>query len=708
MNNQFKTLIKLAKEFNTSTIDESTESVDKLLSIYEDLKLKQENSVWYQYKPLIIDLLHSCGLFPYLTENFADLSLSQALALASYQLDENCYLHHGQIEARRRMFDPNIRHLAIAAPTSFGKTRLLDLYIEEKKPNKVVIIQPTHALIQETYSRLRKSFSSQGYNVFFEEDRFNPECQKWVAILTQERCLSLLDTFITEKLDLFVVDEFYNIDPNRSLKEDEREDVSDERAIILQTVYKGLVRFAEKTLMLGPHADKVSDDDIEFYKTSYSPVRQSIEHSYKIWSTKLKEKTIQQNDKLISILKQKEPTLIYRSSPTQVQNLARDLINSKFLNDFIPSKELKLILEWLGFRKDLSQELKFFYPQHKHWVIFKALQKGVGIHHGQMPKSLHKIIVWLFNNKHIHTIIMTNTLTQGVNTVAKNLVYWKGTHEKTIPVDYFSYTNIIGRAGRLNEYITGSIYLFVEPPKKVDVEITVPVIIETDGSDEYESLQNNSIDTEDSNTLQRLQKDFPSFAPDKFEELGEFIKEHLNTIKNIPTLISSSEQEDKKNLNAFFANRIGESNLITNKSIQAGLNGIVAKKTEPQEVDNAYARYFQKLYTFNSFKLPNEMNKIIKLARYNNDITEEEAKSISNSVSYYARVRTPSPIYTLEEVGIPFQLSLSVYNSNKNKFHDFQSPTIEELIKVLREYQQSSEATEPEKFIIEHFLPEDM
>jgi replicative superfamily II helicase len=54
--------------------------------------------------------------------------------------------------------------------------------------------------------------------------------------------------------------------------------------------------------------------------------------------------------------------------------------------------------------------------------LIEALKKGIGIHHGLIPKYLQKEIVSLFNKKQLKVLISTTTITEGVNTSAKNLI----------------------------------------------------------------------------------------------------------------------------------------------------------------------------------------------------------------------------------------------------------------------------------------------
>ena len=83
----------------------------------------------------------------------------------------------------------------------------------------------------------------------------------------------------------------------------------------------------------------------------------------------------------------------------------------------------------------------------------------------RLPKHLLSSILELFNNDSIKCIFCTSTIIEGVNTNAQNVIYFDGYKGKqNNKIDYFDYSNIRGRAGRLMKHYIGHIYNFVEPP----------------------------------------------------------------------------------------------------------------------------------------------------------------------------------------------------------------------------------------------------
>jgi len=85
----------------------------------------------------------------------------------------------------------------------------------------------------------------------------------------------------------------------------------------------------------------------------------------------------------------------------------------------------------------------------------------------------------MFNKGTLPILICTSTLIEGVNTAAKSvLIYDKQIARKDY--DFFTFSNIRGRAGRLGEHHVGSVYLFHAPPSEQSVEVEPPLFGDLD------------------------------------------------------------------------------------------------------------------------------------------------------------------------------------------------------------------------------------
>src|SRR3546814_4146826 len=101
-------------------------------------------------------------------------------------------------------------------------------------------------------------------------------------------------------------------------------------------------------------------------------------------------------------------------------------------------------LEWL--RREYPEE----------WILTKALERGIGIHHGNVPRAIQQYIIRAFDSGEIKIIICTTTLIEGINTVAENVIIYDRRVENT-GFDAFTFRNIAGRAGRMRKYFIGKV-----------------------------------------------------------------------------------------------------------------------------------------------------------------------------------------------------------------------------------------------------------
>ena len=111
-------------------------------------------------------------------------------------------LHPEQSSVLAKLLDG--KNIAVSAPTSFGKSFIIDAFIAAKQPDNVVIIVPTIALMDETRRRLFKKFSEHYTIITAPDTRLGP---KNILIFPQERALGFLSAL--ETINLLVVDEFY-------------------------------------------------------------------------------------------------------------------------------------------------------------------------------------------------------------------------------------------------------------------------------------------------------------------------------------------------------------------------------------------------------------------------------------------------------------------------------------------------------------------
>lgn len=113
------------------------------------------------YSSLVNHLIRQTGLYPYLQIEQANWGERYVYELfkADVGFDEPITLHREQSLLLKKLVKG--KNIAVSAPTSFGKSFVIDAFIKIKKPKNVVIIVPTIALTDETRRRIHKKFAHE-------------------------------------------------------------------------------------------------------------------------------------------------------------------------------------------------------------------------------------------------------------------------------------------------------------------------------------------------------------------------------------------------------------------------------------------------------------------------------------------------------------------------------------------------------------------
>ena len=256
-----------------------------------------------------------------------------------------------------------------------------------------------------------------------------------VFIFTQER---VVDYPKLPLLDLFVIDEFYKLNPL----------ADKERAATLNHAFYKLSRNSRQFYLLGPNVRAIPPGFPErfrcqFFRTDYSTV-----------VTELTQVTPPKGDELPELVrlckKVDGPTLIFCASPAKARKIAKALLDGGFGGT---GSGMEGAADWISSNYDPD------------WTLTRALRAGIGMHHGRMPRALGQVVVKGFNTEAIRFLICTSTLIEGVNTKAKNVIIFdnKIASQK---YDYFTFNNIRGRSGRMFEHFVGNVYLFHPEPQE--------------------------------------------------------------------------------------------------------------------------------------------------------------------------------------------------------------------------------------------------
>ena len=140
--------------------------------------------------PIWTDIIEAIGFYPYLMKNEQTMplnSLSDKIRQQSFLSDylPSTYLHTDQKKLSEYLLSE--KNVIASAPTSFGKSLLIEEIVASKRYKNIVIIQPTLALLDETRSKLKKYIAS--YKIIVRTSQ-SPSPEKGnLFLLTAERVM---------------------------------------------------------------------------------------------------------------------------------------------------------------------------------------------------------------------------------------------------------------------------------------------------------------------------------------------------------------------------------------------------------------------------------------------------------------------------------------------------------------------------------------
>jgi hypothetical protein len=272
-----------------------------------------------------------------------------------------------------------------------------------------------------------------------------PHGEKTIYVLTQERLLDIpAERF--PQVDFFAIDEFYKLDSSNN----------EDRAVLLNQTFHRLHASGAQFYLLGPNIDRLTSGltarlDFQFIRTDFQTVALDTE-IHRVGKGQLREALTERCLALTG------PTLLYVRSPKRAREVAGWLLSANIAS---PSKEIADAADWVA---------ATYHPQ---WLVAKALRQGIGIHHGRMPRALAHHMVRLFNEGRLPWLIVTSTLIEGVNTIAQNVIIVDN-KVATRNLDFFTYSNIRGRSGRMFKHFVGKVIMYGDPPASTTKTVDIP------------------------------------------------------------------------------------------------------------------------------------------------------------------------------------------------------------------------------------------
>jgi len=443
LENPFHLLSEVAN-ICSSDIDLGRDLVIRLLEKQEQLD--------HGYREIIDDLAMQVGLYPYVfdQDRLGDLSLRNALMHAAHRAEglmDDFVLHSAQAKVLRFLLSGE--SVILSAPTSFGKSLLIDVIISSKNFNNIVLIVPTLALVEETRRRMSRFVDK--YSIVTSSNQKIED--KNIFVFTQERFLSLENEI--PEIDFFAIDEFYKL----SISNDGG------RSTLLNQAFLRLCNTGAQFYLLGPSIRAIPDVvreklNCKFLIEDFQTV--AVELHF------LKKKP-NKNESLAKLLDEIDgQTLIYCQSPASTRKLLKSYLE---LRDLEPTKDQE-ILEAARWTSE---------NYHDEWLVSIALHYGIGIHHGRLPRSLGRFMIRAFEEGKLRVLLCTSTLIEGVNTAAKNVVIYDSKLNRK-SLDFFTFSNIKGRSGRMFRHFIGNIFVFDPPPEEELPFVDMPALNPTENT----------------------------------------------------------------------------------------------------------------------------------------------------------------------------------------------------------------------------------
>lgn len=405
-------------------------------------------------------------------ENINALTLSALFHDASL-IRGNSKLHRYQKNVLDSFTARQQNRFVLTAPTSFGKTFLVYEIIQKMQYQNILLIFPAISLLSENYARLCSLDTFQEYRIHsLSEEEFNLS-EKNIFIFTPERFLSFMDSHQHLHFDFAFIDEVYKID--NSFIIDQETTGENERDTAYRLALEFICNLTSDMLLAGPYMALPQPDtqqhksfnnfakdngftflrynQFEIVSKEYTTVKGK--RRYNIDQIPVEIGSISKGQKIANIIKSlstpKENTIIYCGRRSDTEAYARALLMDQGLISFF--QEMCAGIE--------SNTYEIFVNHLEHtfgddWIVLKALKGRIGIHHSLIPKYIQKEIINLFNAGVLLCLFSTTTITEGVNTSAKNIIITS--NKKGLkPLRQFDAKNIAGRAGRFHQHYSGRV-----------------------------------------------------------------------------------------------------------------------------------------------------------------------------------------------------------------------------------------------------------
>lgn len=437
----------------------------------------------------------------------------------------------------------NNNEIAYIAPTSYGKSSIISEKILTDRHNKIGIIVPTKSLINQTYNFIKQQILN--YKIIMFDEMYEDDDEKFIAIITQERGLRLLErnNFYFEQI---FVDEAHNLL------------LDDERSILLsRLINKNYSKNPnQKIVYLSPLVDNsknlksYNEGNIDEYKINFNLKEPEI------FELRLDGEVLKYNRFMneFYILSDNYSVIDYIRNNEKNKNfifIARPVKIEKFAKEIKEHKELETNNDELNL---LADTLKKYV--HEDFNVIDLIKHGIVYIHGKMPDQIKDYLEYKYKTiKELRYLIANHVILEGINLPIDNLYIMTVNSLNTKQI-----VNLIGRVNRLNDVFT---------PDTNNLDKLLPQI-HFINTEEY-----NRKDSNMSNTIEKLR----SFDLDDRVENPILVEYNENKLK-----ISDDKKEKNRGIiekeSKLFSEDDSEDATIEKIMIECGIDSYYDNITE--------------------------------------------------------------------------------------------------------------------------------
>lgn len=539
-------LVKIIYAYRANKAENESRLINAVCEYFDDIKdmeLTNGDRYFLRYVASLIGIPQYFDMLKsrHKTNNFIEYDsiddLGRIISDSSLYTAPDIYLHRYQKSVLDLFQENRNNRFFLSASTSFGKTYLVYEIIRKMQYHDILLIFPTLALLSENLNKIftqQNDWIRQKYKIHTLS-----EVRSWseggnIMIYTPERYLSFLDKNPDKHFDFVFIDEVYKIDNEYLQEGEERENERD-------IAYRIASHFALKDadvdcLFAGPYINISNNSNTssfllflhEYHITPLNYNKYEIvskiainikgNKSIKVDNLNISFTPSGKINTFCELVKQLcnygENMIAYCYSRSSAERYAKNLIENLAHTDN-QLYNLPLI-------KHLNN---LFGGKGKDWIVTKAIKSGIGIHHGLVPKYIQNEIIRLFNLGLLKVIIATTTITEGVNTSAKNIIVLS--HKKGDKLlKKFDAQNIEGRAGRFLHHYRGRVFIIEKEFNKI-----------LEGGDS--TLKHKYFDKESKKGAMEVE-----FVKDSYLNTEDIRQKELNTairnVKHLPMLLDLS------------------------------------------------------------------------------------------------------------------------------------------------------------------------